>query len=159
MHSPGIRPIHLTKKGHPMAHFVPYLCFDGNCAQAMRFYEQVLHARIEMMMTGGDSPMADQMADDFKDRIMHACLLMPDGSELYASDNPPGMAYEGFKGVSITMNYDTVAEAERVFQALSEGGQVTMPLAPTFWAKTFGMLIDPFGVPWIINGESLPMPQ
>ncbi len=67
-----------------------------------------------------------------------------------------GMApFEGIKGVSITLNFDDVAEAERVYHALADGGQVLMPLAPTFWAKSFAMLVDKFGAPWTINGELL----
>ncbi len=140
-----------------MKHFIPYLGFDGQCAQAMRFYEQVLHGRIQMMMRAGDSPMADQMPEALRDNIMHACLVMPDGSMLYGADGC-GQPYEGIKGVSITMSFDTVAEAERVFKALAEGGKVSMPMAPAFWAKTFGALVDRFGVAWIINGEPLPVP-
>ena len=140
-----------------MNQFIPYLGFDGNCRDAMRHYETVLRGRIEIMMSGGESPMADQMPKEFADRIMHACLVMPDGGMLYAGDAPANVPYEGVKGVSITLNFDTVAEAERVFAGLAEGGQVTMPMGPAFWAQRFGMLIDKFGVPWIINGERIPL--
>ena len=78
---------------------------------------------------------------------------------LFAGDPPPGMAFEGMKGVMLALQYDTVAEAHRVFDALSQGGTVTMPLAPAFWAKTFGMLTDRFGVSWAVNGEPIPMPE
>lgn len=60
------------------------------------------------------------------------------------------------KGIALTLNYDTVEQAQRVFHALADGGKITMPPQPTFWAKTWGMLIDKFGTPWIVNGERVP---
>ena len=89
---------------------------------------------------------------------MHAYLSLPDGGSLYAGDAMPGTPYTGMHGVMIAITFDTVGEAEKVFATLSEGGKVTMPLGPTFWAKTFGMLTDRYGTPWGINGESIPMP-
>ena len=136
---------------------IPYLAFNGNCAEAMRFYERVLGGKITVMMTGAQSPMADQMPKEFADRVMNAQLLLPGGGLLYAGDVPPHMPYEGIKGVNIALNFDTVEEAESIFNALAEGGKVTMPYSPTFWAKKFGMLIDKFGVSWIINGELIPL--
>lgn len=136
---------------------IPYLAYNGNCADAVRFYERVLGGKLEMLMSGADSPMRDQIPKEFAHRIMHARLALPGGGVLYAGDAPANMPYEGIKGVSITLNYDTVAEAKKVFEALSAGGQVTMPLQPAFWAKTWGMLVDKFGTPWIVNGELLPM--
>lgn len=136
---------------------IPYLGFNGNCAEAMRFYEQVLGGKITVMMTGAQSPMADQMSAEFADRVMNAQLQLPGGGLLYAGDCPPHLPYEGIKGVNITLNYDGVDEAEAIFNKLAEGGTITMPYSPTFWAKKFGMLIDKFGVSWIINGELLPL--
>jgi PhnB protein len=136
---------------------IPYLGFNGNCAEAVRFYERVLGAKIEILMDGADSPMADQIPKEFAQRILHARLAFPDGGYLYAGDAPAHVPYEGIKGVSITLNYDTAAQAQKVFDALSAGGTVTMPMQPAFWAKTWGMLIDRFGTPWIVNGELLPM--
>jgi PhnB protein len=145
-----------SRKDITMNQFVPYLGFDGNCRQAMHHYETVLQGKLETMMSGAESPMADQIPKAFADRIVHACLALPGGGTLFAGDAPAHLPYEGIKGVSITMNYDSVNEAERVFKALSEGGQVTMPMARVFWAKACGMLTDKFGVPWIINGENCP---
>ncbi len=136
---------------------IPYLGFNGNCAAAMKFYEKVLGGKITVMMTGAQTPMADQISKEFLDRVMNAQLLLPGGGLLYAGDTPPHLPYEGIKGVNITLNYDSVEEAESIFQALAEGGTVTMPFSPTFWAKKFGMLIDKFGVSWIINGELTPL--
>jgi PhnB protein len=140
-----------------MPHPIPYLGFNGNCAEAMRFYERALEARIEIMMKGGDSPAAAQVPKEFADRILHARLVFKDGGVLYAGDAPAHIPYEGVKGVSITLNYDTTVEAQKVFNALAEGGRITMPLQPTFWAKIWGMLIDKFGTPWIVNGDLVPL--
>jgi PhnB protein len=129
-----------------------YLGFDGNCADAMRFYERVLGARIEMMMTNGQTPMADKMPPGNENRIAHARLII-DQQVLMAGDAMVGChPYEGMKGFNMTLSYPASAEAKRIFEALSEGGKVTMPLEKTFWAESFGMLTDRFGTPWIING-------
>ena len=140
-----------------MPHPIAYLAFNGNCADAMRFYERALGAKLEVLMTNGASPMAAHCPPESHDRILHARLALPDGGVLMAGDCPGTMPYEGIKGVSLTLNYDSSAEAERRFHALAEGGQVTMPLQPTFWARTWGMLVDRFGTPWIVNGELLPL--
>jgi PhnB protein len=123
----------------------------------MRFYERALDGKIEIMMSGADSPMAAHIPKETAHRILHARLVLKDGGLLFAGDTPTQMPYEGIKGVSITLNYDTIPEAQKVFNALAEGGQVTMPMQPAFWAKTWGMLVDKFGTPWIVNGEMLPM--
>ncbi len=141
-----------------MPHPIPYLSFDGNCAEAMRFYERALGGKLEAVMTHRDTPYAAQMPPDQLDRVMHAYLALPDGGSLYAGDCMPGSPYTGINGVMVAITYDTVAEAERVFAALADGGKVTMPLGPTFWAKAFGMLVDRYGTPWGINGEFLPIP-
>jgi len=135
---------------------IPYLAFDGACADAMRFYERVLGGKLEILMSGADSPVAAQMPKEFAHRILHARLALPDGGILFAGDAPANVPYEGIKGVSITLNYATTAEAQKVFNALAEGGRVTMSMQPAFWAKVWGMLIDRFGTPWIVNGELLP---
>jgi PhnB protein len=136
---------------------IPYLAFNGNCAEAVRFYERVLGGKLEVLMSGADSPMAAQIPKEFADRILHARLALPDGGVLFAGDAPANAPYDGIKGVSITLNYDTTAQAQKVFDALSAGGTVTMPMQPAFWAKTWGMLVDRFGTPWIVNGELLPI--
>ena len=140
-----------------MPQAIAYLAFDGTCADAMRFYEQALGGKLEVMMSGADSPMAAQIPKESAHRILHARLALPDGGTLFAGDAPTLVPYEGIKGVAITLNYDTTAQAEAAFAALAEGGQVTMPMQPAFWAKSWGMLVDKFGTPWIINGELLPL--
>jgi PhnB protein len=138
-----------------MAQAIPYLAFNGDCAEAMRFYEHVLGlgAKLEIMMSGADSPMAPQIPKEHAHRILHARLRFDDGSYIYAGDAPVHIPYAGMKGVTITMSYSSIAEGETVFKALSEGGTVIMPFQPTFWAKSAGMLTDRFGTSWNINGE------
>jgi len=141
-----------------MPHPTPYLGFDGNCADAMRFYEKALNGTLQVLMTNGESPLASHFPAETHGRILHARLALPDGGMLMAGDTPPSATpYTGIKGVAITLNYDSTADAERAFASLAEGGKITMPMQPTFWAKTWGMLQDRFGVGWIVNGELLPL--
>lgn len=128
----------------------PYLIFNGTCADAMRFYERTLGGKLEALITFGESPGCEEMPPGAGDRIMHARLII-DGQPLMASDSMIGEPYEGMKNFSLALQYPTVAEAQQVFDALAEGGQVTMPLQKTFWAEGFGMLVDRFGTAWMIN--------
>ena len=138
-----------------MTQAIAYLGFDGNCADAMRFYEKALGGKLEVLMSGADSPMAGDMPKEFAHRILHARLVLPGGGMLFAGDCPANMPYEGIKGVSIAVDYASVDEAETVFAALANGGTVTMPMQGAFWAKRWGMLVDKFGTPWIVNGEPI----
>ena len=131
---------------------IPYLAFNGSCAEAMRFYAHALHGMLGII-TNRNTPFANRCPSDHLDRVAHARLQLADGTSLYAGDCPPGMSYQGIHGVSIALNYDSTAEAEKAFDALAEGGTVTMPFSDTFWAKKFGMVKDRFGCQWIINGE------
>ena len=128
-----------------------YLIFDGTTAEAMRFYERTLGGKIQMMMTHGQSPMAAETPPGSADRILHASLTLDDGL-LMASDSMVGHPYEGMHGFSLALTYPTAVEARKIFDALAEGGKVTMPMQKTFWAEAFGMLVDHFGTPWMING-------
>ena len=127
-----------------------YLFFDGNCADAMRFYERTLAGEL-FLMTHAQSPMAGQTPAGSADRILHARLTF-DGGMLMASDSMVGQPYAGMKGFSLSLIYPTVAEAKQAFDALAAGGKITMPLDKTFWAEAFGMLVDRFGTPWMVNG-------
>jgi PhnB protein len=129
----------------------PYLTFDGQCEAAFQFYERCLGGKIVTMMNHEDSPIADQVPADWGKRIMHARLTVGD-SVLMGSDSPPEH-YEEPKGFSVALQLKQPAEAERVFQALAEGGTVLMPIQQTFWATRFGMLVDRFAIPWMINCE------
>jgi PhnB protein len=142
----------------------PYLAFDGNTREAFRFYEQALGASIQTLMSYADMPPSATPAEGCDgarptgDGIMHACLALPGDAMLFAGDVPPGGPYDGIKGAMLALQYDSVDEAQSAFHALSQGGTVTMPLAPTFWARTFGMLTDRFGVSWAVNGAPIAIP-
>jgi PhnB protein len=131
-----------------------YLAFDGNCAEAMRFYERVLEGNLKALLKNSETPAAEHVPAGNEDRIMHAYLEF-DGGSLMAGDALASDQYQGMKGFSLTLQYGDTAEAEGVFNALSEGGKVTMPWSPTFWAEAFGMVTDRYGTPWIVNGKSL----
>jgi PhnB protein len=128
-----------------------YLLFNGKCAEAFKFYEQTLGGKIEGIMTHGESPMADQVAPDWKDKVMHVRMKVGDRI-LMGSDAPP-QHYEKPQGFSVSCGVKDVAEAERVFKALSQGGAVTMPLQKTFWSAAFAMFTDRYGIPWMVNCE------
>ena len=137
-----------------MAKLTPYLGFDGNCAEAMRFYESALGGKIAMTLSYGESPMAGQVPAEHRQRIMHSALSLPSGGQLFAADKPPGTQStgpSGFNGMGLTLEYAEVAAGEAAFKALAEGGSVTMPMAPSFWVERFGMLTDRFGVGWMVN--------
>jgi PhnB protein len=134
-----------------MPHVDPYLVFNGNCADAMRFYEKTLGGKLELM-THAQSPMADQAPPGSADKIMHAKLDLG-GRALMASDAMVGQPYEGMHGFSLSLSYPNTAEAKKIFDALAQGGKVQMPLQKTFWTEGFGMLVDRFGTPWMLNVE------
>ena len=129
----------------------PYLLFNDQCEAAFKFYEQCLGGKIEAMITNGNSPMADKIPAERHDKILHARLVVGD-QVLMGSDCPPEH-YEKPQGFSVSLNIDTPTEAERIFRSLAENGGVRMPLQQTFWAARFGMLVDQFGIPWMINCE------
>jgi len=133
-----------------MATLDPYLTFNGTCAEAMRFYETTLGGKIEMMMTHAQSPIADQTPPGSADRIMHARLNLGDRI-LMASDSMVGMPYNGMHGFSLSLSYPTAAEGHKIFDVLAAGGTIHMPFQKTFWAEGFGMLVDKFGTPWMVN--------
>jgi PhnB protein len=129
----------------------PYLSFNGDCAAAFRFYEQVLGGKILMMQTHGESPMKDQVAAEWRDKVIHARLAV-DGKVLMGSDFPPS-DYAQPRGIQVSVSVTSPAEGERIFKALAEGGTVNMPFQKTFWSSGFGMAIDRFGTPWMVNTE------
>ena len=129
-----------------------YLGFDDQCEAAFRFYHQCLGGTLEQLSRFGDTPACEHVPESHRNRIMHARLVVGDQA-IMGSDSVPEHPFEGIKGVSIAVNVDSACEAEHVFNAMSEGGHVIMPLGPTFWAARFGMFVDRFGVSWMINCE------
>lgn len=129
----------------------PYLNFDGQCAAAFRFYAQAFGGTLEALMTHGESPAAAQLPPEWHDRITHARLVIGD-TVLMGSDSPPGKHVPA-QGIYVNVAVEKPSDADRVFAALAEDGRVVMPIQQTFWAARFGMCVDRFGTPWMVNCE------
>ena len=127
----------------------PYLFYNGNCEAAFKYYEKVLGGEIEAMLPHEGTPAAEHTPPEWQKKIIHAKISI-DGEVLMASDAPPGHFHQP-QGFSVSLTVEDLANAERKFKALSEGGSVNMPFAKTFWAKGFGMCVDQFGIPWMVN--------
>ena len=127
----------------------PYLMFDGRCKEALSFYADVLKGEIEMMITYAEAPAGCDAPPESADKIMHASLVVGD-QRLMGSDAPP-QHRETAQGFYVSIAVDDADEAERIFNALAEDGSVHMPLGETFWAVRFGMFVDRFGTPWMVN--------
>ena len=130
-----------------------YVNFAGRCAEAFRFYEQHLGAKVGMMMTHADAPDQTRVNPEWKHAVLHARLSVG-GTELMGADIP---AAEPMRSAYLSLLADSDAEAERMFSALSDGGDVFMPMQETFFATRFGQLRDRFGINWMILHER-PMP-
>jgi PhnB protein len=127
----------------------PYLFFNGDAAAAIAFYEQTLGAKPDGVMHWGDVPGMD-VAPGNEKRVMHSQLFLGDGI-IMVSDGSPGEQIPFGRNARVTLHYTDVEDMTRRFDALAQGGEVTMPLADTFWGATFGMLTDKFGVAWMFN--------
>ena len=126
-----------------------YLNFNGDCQAAFKFYEKCLGGTIVAMQTHGDSPMADKVPAGWRDRILHARLEVGDAA-LMGADAPPEH-YQKPQGLYVSLSVAKPEDAERIFKALSENGTVQMAIQRTFWSLRFGMLVDRFGTPWMVN--------
>jgi PhnB protein len=129
----------------------PYLAFQGKAAEAFTFYEKVLNGKIVFKMTNGESPMADQTPPEARNNIMH--IAMQVGNQTLMGGDAPPNHYSKPAGFCVSIGVKELAEAERIFKALSEGGQVQMPLQKTFWSAGFAMFIDRYSIPWMVNVE------
>jgi len=129
----------------------PYLLFEGTCEEAFKTYAKVLGGEIVAMIPAEGTPSAETWPKEWHKKIIHA-RMMVDGVALMGSDCPPDR-FEKMQGFSVTLNVKEPRQAERIFNALAEGGAMRMPLGETFWAVKFGMLTDRFGTPWMINCE------
>jgi PhnB protein len=128
-----------------------YLNFAGTCEEAFTHYETILGGKIIAMMKARGTPMEKGVAEEFWDKIMHARMTV--GSMvIMGSDAPPGH-FKSPQGFSVNIGVETPAEADRIYAALAEGGTQIMPIAETFWAHRFGMCVDRFGTPWMVNCE------
>ena len=126
-----------------------YVNFAGKCAEAFRFYEKHLGATIGMMMTHGQSPDQSKVNADLKDAVLHARLSIG-GTELAGADIPNA---QPMRSAYLSLSVESDAEAERIFSALSDGGEVFIPMAETFFATRFAQLRDRFGLNWVILHE------
>jgi PhnB protein len=135
----------------------PYLSFKGECEAAFRLYEQCLGAQVGTIFRYAGTPMADQVPADWQDKVMHGTLTFGD-QVLMGGDIAPDR-YEEPTGFSLSVHLDNPTEADRIFLELSRDGRILMPFEKTFWAERFGMVVDRFGIPWLINCEVPAPPQ
>lgn len=129
----------------------PYLFFGGRCEEAVEFYRKALGAEVEMLMRYKESPEPPppgMVPPGFEDKVMHASFRIGD-STIMASDGCDET--KGFEGFSLSLSLKTEAEVDRAFAALADGGEVRMPLGKTFWSPRFGMLVDRFGIGWMVS--------
>jgi PhnB protein len=133
---------------------LPYLHFNGDCETAFRYYERCLGAKIEAMLTHAGSPAEQHVPAEWRSKILHARLVLGE-AVLMASDSPPGQ-YQKPQGFSVSIQISEPARADDIFRALADGGTVIMPFGQTFWAARFGMLVDKFGIPWMVNCDWAP---
>lgn len=129
----------------------PYLQFKGQCEAAFKFYERCLGGKIQSMIPHAGTPAEQQVPPEWRNKIMHASLVL--GDQVLMGSDAPLEHFEEPKGFSVSLHVADPAEAERVFSALAENGQIRMPIQKTFWSARFGMLVDQFGIPWMINCE------
>ena len=129
---------------------ITYLSFAGNCEEAMNFYKEALGAEILLFSRMGDSPM--EVPENLKSKIMHARMQIGE-NELYMSDTFDPSSLKPGNNVSLSIQTEDTAQLEKLFNSLSTGGTVTMPLADAFWGARFGMFIDKFGIHWMFNCE------
>jgi len=127
----------------------PYLFYNGNCEAAFKYYEKVLGGKIEFMLRADEGPADMKPEPGYEKKIMHARISIG-GDVLMASDSPPQHAQKQ-QGFAVSLTVKDPAEAERKFNALTDGGSVNMPFGKTFFSKGFGMCTDKFGVPWMVN--------
>jgi PhnB protein len=132
----------------------PYLTFDGQCETAFKFYEQCLGGKIQCMLPHEGTPAAEQVPAAWRNKIMHATLVVGD-QVLQGSDALPDH-YQKPQGFSLTLAIKDPTEAERIFRELAADGTVQVPMQETFWAVRFGMAVDRFGIPWMINCGKAP---
>ena len=129
----------------------PYLSFNGQCEAAFKFYERCLGGRLGTIFRYAETPLAREVPADWHNKVMHSSISVGD-QMLMGGDLAPDRYVEP-QGFSLSLQIKSVTDAERIFHDLGEGGRVVLPLEKTFWAARFGMLIDRFGIPWLINCE------
>ena len=132
--------------------FHPYLNFGGNCREAFTRYQEIFGGELDVMTMADMPPGEQEVPAEQADLVMHAALRVGDDI-LMASDDPTTDDFGPVQGMYVNYSVADVDEARRVFDALAERGQITMPAGETFWAPLFGMCVDRFGTPWMVNAE------
>lgn len=132
-----------------------YLHMNGNCKEAFAYYEKHIGGKITMSMSYADAPDAPDKSEAARNRVIHTNLA-GEGISLMGSDQPPGTPATPMHGVTLALNVDSIAEADRLFAALSAKGEVRQPLMETFFSHRFGMCVDQFGTHWMVNAFKVP---
>lgn len=127
----------------------PLLTYNGQCEAAFQFYEQCFGAKIGAVFRYAGTPMLDQVPAGWEDKVMHANVMI--GDQLLQGGDVAPEQYEEPKGFSFSIQLSDTSDAERIFQLLAKEGKVVMPLEKTFWAARFGIVVDPYGIRWLIN--------
>lgn len=134
-------------------HVEPYLSFEGRCEEALEFYKKAVGAEVTMLMRFGEAPDRSMMSPGSENKVMHAAAKIGDLVVMFSDANNTGKP--NFQGISLAITANDDADAKRVFDALAAGGQVRLPLTKTFFASSFGMLADKFGVGWMVTTPGL----
>ncbi len=129
----------------------PYLSFKGECEAAFKFYERSLGGQLGAIFRYGGTPLEHLVPADWSDKVMHGSLTL--GAQVLQGADVAPDRYEEPRGVSLSLQIESTADAERIFHDLARDGRIVVPLEQTFWAARFGMLVDRFGIPWLINCE------
>jgi PhnB protein len=127
----------------------PYLNFNGQCEEAFKFYAQLLGGKIDTMSPFGDTPAAADVKPEWKTKIMHASMSV--GQDVLMGSDAPHDQYQQPAGTSVSLQLKEADKAKRIFNGLAEKGQVILPFQKTFWSDGFGMCVDRFGTPWMVN--------
>jgi PhnB protein len=135
-----------------MPNIAAYLSFDGTCDEAFSAYAEILGGEVVARMTYGASPMKDQLPEEYGYKMMHAELHFA-GKSLMGADSTPMMPHVPMQGSAVAVSLATAEAAHTVFEALSKGGVIRMPIQETFWTKAFGMLTDRYGVTWYVGAD------
>jgi len=131
-----------------LMHVQPYLNFDGRCDEALEFYKQAIGAEVGMLLRFKEAPDKSMISPGSEEKVMHSAVQVGDSTVLMSDGRCTGKP--NFNGIALTISAKTEAEADKLFNGLAEGGQVTMPLAKTFFSPKFGMVADKFGVGWMV---------
>jgi len=133
-----------------MKQLIPHITFNGDCEEAINFYKDAFGGEIEFAQTYRDSPMEDRVPEDYLEKIMHSTFAA-EGVKFMAADAVPGYERPAGGSIDLSIDFASTEQENEVFDRLSQGGEILMPLQDTFWGAHFGMLKDRFGITWMFN--------